>query len=143
MGLRKFSFCSKLRSVSEYITEEQCSYCSAYVPFESVEAAFCQGVNCVSGDGRKHKLSRCSASMLVNPITPSWFCVCCHRWASRLAPPMIFTMLKFPLDVRFPLDVNTIFATLVIEATAKPLCPFCGIQLQRLQPEFLLSASPV
>lgn len=128
---------SKLCSVSEYVAEEQCSYCSASVPFESAEAAFCQGVKCNNGAGQKHKLARCSVSMLVNPITPSWFCVCCHRWASKLAPQALFTML------RYPKDVDSSSTTSALEAISKPLCPFCGILLQRLQPEFLLSASPV
>ncbi|KAM5569686.1 hypothetical protein ABKV19_016944 [Rosa sericea] len=64
-----------------------------------------------------HKLARCAVSMVVCPTTPIWFCMCCHRRALKMAPETLF-------------------------AIPGPQCPFCGILLQRLQPDFLLSASP-
>lgn len=122
---------SRLCSTCDYIAIEQCNYCPASVPFESPEVAFCQG----GVSGRSHKLTRCSVSMRVCPTTPLWFCTCCQRWASKLAPHSFF---KMP---RYPLDCKTEFKNL--DVLSKPMCPFCGILLQRLQPDFLLSASPV
>uniref|UniRef100_A0A5B6YNM7 Transcription factor IIIC 90kDa subunit N-terminal domain-containing protein n=2 Tax=Davidia involucrata TaxID=16924 RepID=A0A5B6YNM7_DAVIN len=128
---------SRLSSRCEYAAEEHCSYCSASVPFESTEAAFCRGVKCDDGVGQSHKLGRCAVSMQVCPTTPLWFCVCCQRWASKLAPHTLFTMSKYPSDIKSSTDSST------LEVFTIPFCPFCGILLQRLQPEFLLSASPV
>nr|XP_011462837.1 PREDICTED: uncharacterized protein LOC101299663 isoform X2 [Fragaria vesca subsp. vesca] len=96
------------RLSSNSIAGEKCSYCSASVPFESPEVAFCS---------EGHKLARCAVSMVVCPTTPIWFCMCCHRRALKLAPETLFVI-------------------------PGPQCPFCGILLQRLQPDFLLSASP-
>ncbi|KAG8661827.1 hypothetical protein MANES_01G042700v8 [Manihot esculenta] len=116
-----------------YRVEEQCSYCSASVPFNSPEIAFCEGVKNSNVDVQNHKLVRCAVSMQVCPATPLWHCKCCNRWASKLAPETLFTMPGYPVDLK----------SLVAEELTKPLCPFCGIQLQRLQPDFLLSATPV
>ncbi|KAA8533539.1 hypothetical protein F0562_031027 [Nyssa sinensis] len=52
----------RLNSICEYAAEEQCSYCSASVQFESAEAAFCRGVKC-NGVDQSHKLARCAVSM--------------------------------------------------------------------------------
>ncbi|XP_059628944.1 uncharacterized protein LOC132271549 isoform X2 [Cornus florida] len=128
---------SILHSTFEYVAEEQCSYCSASIPFESVEAGFCRGVKCDGGVSQSHKLARCSVSMQVCPTNPLWFCSSCQRWASKLAPWTLFTMRKRPSDIKSSIESST------LEVSAKPLCPFCGILLQRLQPEFLLSPSPV
>ncbi|CAL5412635.1 unnamed protein product [Camellia sinensis] len=46
--------------------QRQCSYCSAPVPFESTEYAFCRGVNCSDGVSQRHKLFRCAASMQIS-----------------------------------------------------------------------------
>lgn len=127
---------SKLCSVGKYVAEERCSYCSAPVPFESAEASFCQGIEC-ENVVQKHKLTRCAASMLVNDITPTWFCVCCHRWSSKFAPQALFSMLRYPSDISNDPKITTLRPLL------NPLCVFCGILLQRSQPEFLLAASPV
>ncbi|KAK2995901.1 hypothetical protein RJ640_028309, partial [Escallonia rubra] len=127
--LRKLN--KRIHTISAYIVEEQCTYCSASVPFESAEAAVCQGVEC-DGVVQNHKLTRCA----VCPTVPSWYCVCCNRWASKLAPHTLFSM------ARYPADFNLYFKTSTVEIFSKPLCPFCGVLLQRLQPEFLLSASP-
>ncbi|KAL3524457.1 hypothetical protein ACH5RR_017291 [Cinchona calisaya] len=127
----------RLHSMFEYAVEERCSFCSAAVPFESAEVAFCQGVKNNHGVGKSHKLARCAVSMMVCPITPTWFCICCHRYASTLAPQSLFSMPKYPLDFTFMSESSN------PEESTKPLCPFCGILLQRLQPEFLLSPSPV
>nr|KYP34426.1 hypothetical protein KK1_044616 [Cajanus cajan] len=94
---------------------ETCSFCSASVPFESPEFGFCQGENFSSGDVKPHRLSR-------------WF---------RLAPEPLFRMSSFHLDS----DSSTISNSHAV--SSKPLCPFCGILLQRQQPDFLLSPTPV
>ncbi|KAK9293100.1 hypothetical protein L1049_021085 [Liquidambar formosana] len=127
---------SRLLSICDYVGAEQCSYCSASVPFESPEVAFCQGVKYSDRVGQSHRLARCAVSMQVCPTTPLWFCVCCQRWASKLAPQTLFKMPRYPLDFK-----STRFST--PEVFSKPLCPFCGILQQRSQPDFLLSPSPV
>lgn len=126
----------KLHSVCEYVAGEQCSYCSACVPFESPEIAFCQGAKCSGGVGQSHKLARCAVCMQVCPASPSWFCTCCQRYSSKLAPPQFFLMPRYPLDFKSSTESCT------LNSFSKPFCPFCGILLQRLQPVFLLSASP-
>ena len=130
------SFNRKLHSVCEYVAGEQCSYCSACVPFESPEIAFCQGAKCSGGVGQSHKLARCAVCMQVCPASPSWFCTCCQRYSSKLAPPQFFLMPRYPLDFKSSTESCT------LNSFSKPFCPFCGILLQRLQPVFLLSASP-
>lgn len=122
---------------SNYVEEEQCTYCTASVPFDSPEVAVCRGLESSDGDNQKHKLVRCSISMQVCPATPLWFCKCCQRWTSKLAPESLFIM------PRYPDDFKSLIESSVQEETPKPFCPFCGILLQRLQPEFLLSPSPV
>uniref|UniRef100_A0A2P2MFC5 Transducin family protein n=4 Tax=Rhizophora mucronata TaxID=61149 RepID=A0A2P2MFC5_RHIMU len=117
--------------------EEQCIHCSALVPFDSPDVAFCCGTETVNGVLEKHKLARCSTSMQVCTTTPSWFCKCCHRWTSKLAPETLFTMPGYGSDVRPPAESPT------AGVQSKALCPFCGILLQRLLPDFLPSASPV
>ncbi|KAM0054517.1 putative transcription factor WD40-like family [Helianthus debilis subsp. tardiflorus] len=113
------------RSVAEAETE-CCSYCSARVPFDDTEVAYCEGAE-------KHKLARCAVSMVVCPLSPLWSCVSCNRWVSNLAPETLFTLLKYPPPVHKKGEI----------ILSKPFCPFCGILLQRLQPEFLLSTLPV
>ncbi|KAL2542343.1 Transducin/WD40 repeat-like superfamily protein [Abeliophyllum distichum] len=116
--------------------EEKCSFCSAAVPFESTEFAFCLGVKGSNRVGQSHKLARCAVTMRCCPTTPSWFCTCCQRWASKLAPRDLFIMPGHLSDFDF-------FAPSSSIGSALPYCPFCGILLQRLQPDFLLSPSPV
>lgn len=111
---------------------EKCSYCSASVPFETPEVAFCKGL----GEGG-HKLARCAASMEICPPTPLWFCMCCHRQVFRLPPETLFNLVGYPLDFMSSTESSA------ANISSNPLCPFCGILLQRLQPDFLLSASPV
>ncbi|KAK8486287.1 hypothetical protein V6N13_108892 [Hibiscus sabdariffa] len=124
---------SRRRKVEE--EKEQCSYCSASVPFDSPEFALCTGLE---SKGQKHKLSRCSVSMQVCPITtPLWQCKCCQRWVSNLAPESLFTMCQ-----HYSLDFNSSPPSST-KVASKPLCPLCGILLQRSQPEFLLSPLPV
>lgn len=128
----------RLSSMCEYVEEEKCSFCSAAVPFESAEDAVCCGVTNDVEVGKRHKLTRCAVSMVVCcPITPPWFCISCKRRVSNLAPPSLFSLSKYPSDFQ-PAPDSTIS-----ETPTKPFCPFCGILLQRLQPEFLLSPSPV
>ncbi|XP_057418381.1 uncharacterized protein LOC130712569 isoform X2 [Lotus japonicus] len=119
-----------------YSAVEPCSYCSASVLFESPEFGFCQGENCSSGNVKRHRLLRCSVSMEICPSAPLWFCVCCHRFAFRVAPEPLFRMSSFCLD----LESSTKSSSLV---SSRPLCPFCGILQQRKQPDFLLSPAPV
>lgn len=123
---------ARLQTARGYVEEEKCYYCSASVPFESPEVAFCQGVN-----GQRHKFVRCAVSMRACPPTPLWFCTCCKRWAWQLAPEALFAMPEHPSDFESYLEHSN------MSAFSKPLCPFCGVLLQRSQPEFLLSASPV
>lgn len=123
----------RLNSICDYVTEEKCNFCSASVPFESPELAFCEGAECA----QSHKLSRCMVCMKVCPTTPLWFCMCCQRRAFKLAPQVFFTMSRSPLDVRTYNWVSE------LQVKPKPLCPFCGVVLQRLLPEFLLSTSLV
>ncbi|KAK1311653.1 hypothetical protein QJS10_CPA07g01109 [Acorus calamus] len=127
----------RLCTASECQDEEKCSFCSASVPFESPELAYCEGTEHNVEVGRTHKLSRCSVSMQVLPITPQWFCVCCQRWSAKLFPVAFFTSSGSPLDVEYEVEHRA------LPVRSKPLCPFCGILLQRLQPDFLLSAWPV
>ncbi|CAL0303395.1 unnamed protein product [Lupinus luteus] len=122
---------------SKCLATEQCSFCSAPVLFESPEVGFCQAENCSSGNGKCHRLLRCAVSMQVCPITPLWFCVCCHRSAFRLTPEPLFRMSSFHVD----LDSSTKSSSEAV--SSKPLCSFCGILLQRQQPDFLLSPMPV
>ncbi|KAL6957767.1 hypothetical protein U1Q18_004927 [Sarracenia purpurea var. burkii] len=128
---------SWLYSLCKCVAEEQCSYCSAPVPFESTEVALCRGVDCGDRVGQNHKMFRCAASMQVCPPTPPWFCMCCQRWISKLAPQALFKMTAYPLDFTLSTEYSR------LDVRSLPLCPFCGILLQRLQPEFLLSTSPV
>ncbi|GMH29658.1 hypothetical protein Nepgr_031501 [Nepenthes gracilis] len=127
----------RLQGLYKCETEEQCSYCSAPVQFESPEFAICRGQRPNVGGSRDHKLLRCSVSMRVCPVTPTWFCVCCRRRASKLAPHQLYMMPGFPVD----------FMPLVRSENGnlcrKPLCPLCGILMQRSLPAFLLSPSPV
>ncbi|KAI5675715.1 hypothetical protein M9H77_06665 [Catharanthus roseus] len=85
--------------------------------------AFCNRGKNDDGFGQRHKLARCAISMMVCPITPSWFCISCKRWASYLAPPSLFSMSEYPSYLKCATD-----SALYI----KPICPFCGILLQRL-----------
>lgn len=122
---------------SKWAAVEQCSYCSASVPFDSPEVGFCQGIEGESGIGQGHTLPRCAVSMQICPTTPVWFCICCNRRAFRLAPETLFSMPRDQVDFKSSTKSS------VVEIPSKPLCPFCGILLQRLQPDFLLSASAV
>ncbi|WOK99671.1 hypothetical protein Cni_G08383 [Canna indica] len=128
---------SRINSVCEYINKETCSFCSAPVPFESADVAWCEGNNLNSSSKESHKLLRCAVSMKLCSIqSPMWFCMCCHRWVANIMPYAFFDMpnsVLAPGNDRGPSVPNTL----------RPLCPFCGILLQRSMPEFLLSSSPV
>jgi hypothetical protein len=120
-------------SACEYSVEEACTYCSAPVPFESPDVAACSGNNPVE----RHMLSRCRASMrLCSVLQPMWHCVCCGGMVDKLLPESFFTMPSSPLDAEH-------YDSIDLLSPAVPLCPFCGILLQRSMPEFLLSVSPV
>ncbi|CAM0883223.1 unnamed protein product [Alopecurus aequalis] len=123
---------SRMVSVCEYSAEESCTYCSAPVHFESPHAALC-------GSGERHKLSRCTASMrLCSVLQPIWHCVCCGGMVDKLVPETFFIMTASPLLLDGNHDDE-----LLCSAPAVPFCPLCGILLQRLMPDFLLSVSPV
>ncbi|CAD5176577.1 unnamed protein product [Musa acuminata subsp. malaccensis] len=126
---------SRISSICEYVKEESCSFCSTPVPFESVDVAWCEGhkLDC-SGSKERHRLSRCAVSMrLCSVAAPMWFCICCHRSAMDTMPQTFFMMSEPPsgTDDEMKLDF------------CRPLCPFCGILLQRSMLEFLLSPSPL
>ncbi|PKA64972.1 hypothetical protein AXF42_Ash011574 [Apostasia shenzhenica] len=124
--------------IFEYVKEEICSFCSAPVPFESPQAARCEGIVNNDGSRERHKLTRCGVSMRLCPLTkPLWFCKCCQRRVANLPPRLFFTTADSPLNVT---NYNSYSA---FHAHPIPLCPFCGILLQRSMPDFLLSTSPV
>lgn len=123
--------------VSEHEAEEQCSYCSASVSSESSEFALCRGSKRGIGGEEKHELPRCAVSMQVCPATPIWLCKCCYRSSFNLPPETLFTM------PRFSLDFKSLPESFLQKEISKPFCLFCGILLQRSQPEFLLSPLPV
>nr|CAB3478047.1 unnamed protein product [Digitaria exilis] len=119
----------RINSACEYAVEETCPYCSAPVHFESTDTAICR---------ERHTLSRCRASMLLcSVLHPVWHCVCCGGMVDKLLPESFFAMQASPLDA------NQDEGSLDLSGAAVPLCPFCGILLQRSVPAFLLSTSPV
>ncbi|CAN1266262.1 hypothetical protein LINPERPRIM_LOCUS12483 [Linum perenne] len=113
---------------------EKCTFCTASVPFETPESATCSGSETVGGDLQRHELPRCAVSMQICPATPLWFCKCCRRKAHKLAPDHLFKMPSFPKELTLASPV---------ERSSSPFCPFCGILMQRLLPDFLLSSQPV
>ncbi|KAF8696134.1 hypothetical protein HU200_037025 [Digitaria exilis] len=120
---------NRINSACEYAVEETCPYCSAPVHFESTDTAICR---------ERHTLSRCRASMLLcSVLHPVWHCVCCGGMVDKLLPESFFAMQASPLDA------NQDEGSLDLSGAAVPLCPFCGILLQRSVPAFLLSTSPV
>eukprot|EP01018_Ginkgo_biloba_P013247 Gb_36151 [translate_table: standard] len=125
----------RIASISEYAASERCTFCSASVHFKSPEVAYCQAGRCDSGS-KSHKLQRCAVSMQVCPTIPLWFCICCERWASRQAPDIFFNMSSLQ-------DVKCLSEYFLLRGCPIPSCPFCGILMQRLLPEFLLTTSPV
>jgi hypothetical protein len=139
--LNLFSNCfapCRINSVCEYSVEEYCTYCNAPVPFESADVAMCSGSNPATPPAEAHKLSRCTASMRLCPVLqPTWHCACCGRTVDKLLPEIFFTMPTSFWDVTHGNE------SLDLSAPAVPFCPFCGILLQRIKPEFLLSVSPV
>ncbi|KAK8963147.1 hypothetical protein KSP40_PGU006180 [Platanthera guangdongensis] len=123
--------------ISEYLEKESCGFCSAPVLFESPVLARCQGIVNQEGSIERHKLTRCVASMrLCSVIEPLWFCICCQRQAATLPPRSFFTM-------RHSLDFCSESAAVAARERSVPLCPYCGVLLQRSMPDFLLSTSPV
>uniref|UniRef100_M0W6Z5 Transducin/WD40 repeat-like superfamily protein n=1 Tax=Hordeum vulgare subsp. vulgare TaxID=112509 RepID=M0W6Z5_HORVV len=129
---------SRIDSVCEYSVEETCPYCSAPVRFESPDVAFCGSGDPAMVPAERHKLSRCAASMrLCSVLQPAWHCACCGGMVDKLVPETFFTMAASPLDADHDSE------SLCLSAHAVPLCPFCGITLQRSTPAFLLSVSPL
>ncbi|XP_062218781.1 uncharacterized protein LOC133918741 isoform X2 [Phragmites australis] len=129
---------SRIDSVCEYSVEETCTYCSAPVHFKSPDVAICSGSSPATASTERHKLSRCRTSMrLCSVLQPVWHCVCCGGMVDKLLPETFFT------SPASPLDANRDDESLDLSAPAVPLCPFCGILLQRSMPAFLLSPSPV
>ncbi|KAL5222924.1 hypothetical protein ABZP36_027637 [Zizania latifolia] len=129
---------SRINLVCEYSVEESCTYCSAPVPFESPDVAVCIGGNPATSLAETHKLSRCTASMrLCSILQPTWHCVCCGGTVDKLLPEIFFAMPASFWDTTHGNE------SLDLSAPAVPFCPFCGILLQRLTPDFLVSVSPV
>ncbi|OEL24082.1 hypothetical protein BAE44_0014900 [Dichanthelium oligosanthes] len=113
-----------------YSVEETCPYCSAPVHFESADVAICR---------ESHTVPRCRASMLLcSVLEPVWHCTCCGGMVDKLLPESFFAMQASPLDAN-----NQDEGSLDLSGAAAPLCPFCGVLLQRSVPAFLLSTSPV
>ncbi|XP_056856802.1 uncharacterized protein LOC108820147 isoform X1 [Raphanus sativus] len=136
----KSSLTRSSNSTETALEEENCPYCAAPVHFNSPEEAVCQAPHqkkkkerCDQG----HKLERCCVSMQVCPPTPLWFCKCCNRLTLELAPEALFALPSFPNDLKSLPESSS------SKVALKPFCLLCGILLQRKQPEFLLSASPV
>uniref|UniRef100_A0ACD6A937 Uncharacterized protein n=1 Tax=Avena sativa TaxID=4498 RepID=A0ACD6A937_AVESA len=128
---------SRIASVCDYSADESCTYCSAPVHFESPDAGVCGSGDPPISPTERHKFSRCIASMrLCSVLQPVWCCVCCGGMVDNLIPVTFFTMTTSPLDTNHDDE-------LLYSAPAVPLCPFCGILLQRLMPEFLPSVSPL
>ncbi|XP_020402609.1 uncharacterized protein [Zea mays] len=111
--------------IDGYSDVESCPYCSSPVHFESPDVAIC---------GERHTLPRCRASMILcSVVQPLWHCVCCGGTVNKLLPESFFTMQASTMHDEGSLDLS---------AASVPLCPFCGILLQRSMPAFLLSTSP-
>ncbi|RLM92411.1 uncharacterized protein C2845_PM08G23090 [Panicum miliaceum] len=112
---------NRINSACGYSVEETCPNCSA--------PAICRNW---------HTLTRCRASMILcSVLQPVWHCVCCGGMVDKLLPQSFFAMQASPLDA------NQEEGSLDLSGPAVPLCPFCGILLQRSTPVFLLSTSPV
>uniref|UniRef100_A0A0D9V4N1 J domain-containing protein n=1 Tax=Leersia perrieri TaxID=77586 RepID=A0A0D9V4N1_9ORYZ len=127
---------SRINSVCEYSVEENCNYCTAPVPFESADVAMCSS-NLATPPAEAHKMSRCKASMrLCSVLQPTWHCMCCGGTVDKLLPEIFFTMPTSFWETHGNESLD------FISSPAVPFCPFCGILLQRLTPEFLLSVSP-
>jgi len=114
---------------------ESCTFCDAVVPLTSPEVAYCHSVELNSND-INHKLPRCSVSLQVCPAVPSWYCSCCARWATKLAPALFFTLLSRK-------NIKQVSSSVVLQQSALPTCPFCGVSLHRFLPDFLLSPTAV
>ncbi|CAA0385264.1 unnamed protein product [Arabidopsis thaliana] len=131
-------------STETALEEEKCPYCAAPVNFHSPEEAFCESSHQKKKKSKdkercdqSHKLERCCVSMQVCPPTPLWFCKCCNRMTLEPAPETFFALPSFPSDLK------SLPKSSFSKVASKPFCLFCGVLLQRKQPEFLLSASPV
>ncbi|KAG6550067.1 hypothetical protein Mapa_008023 [Marchantia paleacea] len=110
---------------------DSCPYCESTVAFESPEFASCQG----SGD-KKHLFRRCCVSMQVCAQTSQWYCRCCERRAIQQAPSLFFH-----LSLRSQL--REIASNAMRQSDTSPCCPFCGVLMHRLLPNFLLTPSLV
>ncbi|KAG2591060.1 uncharacterized protein LOC120675304 isoform X3 [Panicum virgatum] len=120
---------NRINSACGYSVEEICPYCSAPVHFESADVAICR---------ERHTLTRCRASVILcSVLQPVWHCVCCGGMVDKLLPQSFFAMQASPLDA----DQDE--GSPDLSGPAVPLCPFCGVLLQRSTPAFLLSTSPV
>ncbi|KAL1557717.1 hypothetical protein AAHA92_08267 [Salvia divinorum] len=127
----------KLEETSEHEVHERCHFCTGVVPFESTEYAICSGAIDNNEANRTHKLQRCAVTLQILPTKPSWYCKCCQRRASKMAPSLLFAMPRYPSDFKSLIESST------HKHTSTPCCPFCGILLHRSQPQYFLSPSPV
>ncbi|KAL6845634.1 hypothetical protein ACP4OV_025129 [Aristida adscensionis] len=128
----------RIDSMCEYSVEETCTYCSALVHFKSPDVATCSSSGRGTATADSHTLSRCRASMrLCSVLQPVWHCVCCGGMVDKLLPETFFTTEASPWKGDHEEE------SVDLSAAAVPLCPFCGILLQRSTPVFLMSTSPV
>ncbi|CAM6126503.1 unnamed protein product [Calypogeia fissa] len=108
---------------------EACTFCDSRVALESPEIATCTGPG-------KHRLERCSVSMQVCPPVPLWRCSCCGRSATKQASSLFFSVSSREQIAGLSLPVFS-------HTDSVPFCPFCGILMHRLLPNFLLTPSLV
>ncbi|KAG0462446.1 hypothetical protein HPP92_020922 [Vanilla planifolia] len=95
LGIKISDICSRNNDICKYMKEEHCGFCSAPVPFESPEVAWCEGVVDHNGVKDRHKLLRCAVSMrLCSVEKPMWFCMCCRRYVADLPPSLILSIVR-------------------------------------------------
>ncbi|XP_024538218.1 uncharacterized protein LOC9655725 [Selaginella moellendorffii] len=114
-------------------SQERCSYCEQTVPLEYLEVGYCraEGIN----TRINHRLQRCSASLQISLPGPSWYCTCCGRNAFQQVPEFFFSLMSRVQIERLP--------SIVVLEPVVSRCPFCGILMQRILPEFFLTPSLV
>ncbi|CAI0442594.1 unnamed protein product [Linum tenue] len=81
------------------------------------------------------KVQRASREIWRNMKCIDVQCQC--RKVHKLAPEYLFKMSRFPTDFSSWKEAS------IAEKSPRPFCPFCGILLQRMLPDFLQLAQPV
>ncbi|KAJ7519835.1 hypothetical protein O6H91_20G057800 [Diphasiastrum complanatum] len=131
--VQKCSIASPTSSVEPFY--EECTLCDQPVKFESLEVANCTGLDS-SPSKLRHRLQRCAVSLQVCPLRPQWCCSCCARCVTQPAPTIYFAL-------KSRMHIKELSPTFLLSQKKEPLCPFCGILMYRLLPEFLLTPSLV